>query len=347
MSAERARDVPVRPDWLALRHEPALEPSLPIIDAHHHLWDRPGWRYRLDEFLEDLATGHRIVGTVFVQGRSMHRASGPDHLRPVGETEFANGVAAISASGGYGPAAVCAGIVGFVDLRGGAAVEQALHAHIVAGGHRFRGIRQISAWDDDPETRHPANAAVPGLLGDAAFREGFGRLAPLGLSFDAWLLSPQIDELTALARAFPDTRVVLDHLGTPLGVGRHRGRRAEVFAAWHASIRALSRCPNVSVKLGGLGMHLNGFDFADQRNPPSSEALAAAWHPYVDACIEAFTPSRCMFESNFPVDKVSYGYGVFWNACKRLARRYEAAEKADLFSGTATRVYRLDAVECA
>ena len=200
--------LPVRDDWLARRTEAILEPGLPIVDPHHHLWDRPGWRYLLDDLLADTNSGHNIVATVFVQCRAMHRAGGPEEMRPVGETEFVNGVAAMSASGGYGKTKVCAGIVGHADLRLGARVQAVLEAHIRAGGGRFRGIRHITAWDADPTLMNPAYAPPPGLMADATFREGFARLAPLNLTFDAWLYHPQIDELTALAQAFPDTRIV-------------------------------------------------------------------------------------------------------------------------------------------
>src|SRR5438067_4423778 len=209
--------IPVRQGWLDRCKEPILEPELPIIDPHHHLWDRPGWRYLLDELLADTGTGHNIIATVFVQARAMHRADGPEPLRPVGETEFVNGVAAMSASGTYGPTRVCAGIVGYADLTLGAPVQAVLEAHIRAGGDRFRGIRHISAWDADPTVLNPSNPAPRGLLADRAFREGFARLARLGLSFDAWLYHPQIDELADLAGAFADTRVVLNHVGGPLG----------------------------------------------------------------------------------------------------------------------------------
>jgi L-fuconolactonase len=325
--------------------EAILEPELPIVDPHHHLWDRPGWRYLLDELLADLNTGHRIVATVFVQCRSMHRADGPEPLRPVGETEFVNGVAAMSASGGYGPTKVCAGIVGHADLTLGAAVESVLEAHVRAGGGRFRGIRHIAAWDADASVLNPANPAPRALMADRSFREGFARLAPLGLSFDAWLYHPQIAELADLARAFPDTTIVLNHVGGPLAVGSYAGRRDAVFADWSRAIRDLAACPSVSVKLGGMGMRINGFDFQEGARPPSSETLAAAWRPYVETCLEAFGPGRCMFESNFPVDKGSYGYAAYWNACKRLALSsgLSAADRTSLFSGTATRVYRLEA----
>ena len=332
----------VREDWLARRVEPILEPDLPIVDPHHHLWDRGGWRYLLDELLADLNAGHRITDTVFIQCRAFHRAHGPEELRPVGETEFVNGVAAMSASGGYGPARICAGIIGHANLALGAKVEAVLEAHIRAGGGRFRGIRHITAWDADPVTLNPGNPAPEGLMGTAAFREGFAKLAAMDLTFDAWLYHPQIPELTALARAFPGARIVLDHVGGPLGIGRYAGRQKDVFAAWEPAIRELAACANVHVKLGGLGMRINGFGFDAQAEPPGSEALAAAWKPYIDTCIDAFGPGRCMFESNFPVDKGSYSYAVGWNTFKRLAAGASAAEKAALFAGTATRFYRLE-----
>jgi L-fuconolactonase len=334
--------LPVRQDWLDRRREPALEPELPIVDPHHHLWDRPGWRYLLDELLADLATGHNVTATVFVQCRAMHRARGKEALRPVGETEFVNGIAAMAASGTYGTARICAGIVGHADLRLGAAVAEVLEAHIRAGGGRFRGIRHIVAWDADASLLNPSNPAPPGLFADARFRAGFARLAPLGLSFDAWLYHPQLDELTDLARAFPETPVVLNHVGGVLRSGAYAGKQEEAFARWSTSIRTLAGCSNVNVKLGGLGMRINGFGFEREPDPPSSQVLAETWRPYMETCIEAFGANRCMFESNFPVDKGSYGYGEGWNAFKRLARGASAEEKRALFRDTATRFYRLD-----
>ncbi len=318
-----ANYLPVRQAWLDLRTEPILEPELPIIDPHHHLWDRDGWRYLLDDLLEDTGSGHNIVATVFVQARAMYRATGPVELRPVGETEFVNGVAAMSATGAYGKTRACAGIVAR------------------AGGDRFRGIRYITAWDADASVRNPAHVTSPHLLADGAFREGLVVLGRLGLSFDAWLFHPQIDELTSLARALPDLPIVLNHVGGPIGIGAYAGRRQDIFARWAASIKALATCENVCVKLGGLGMRIGGFGFHEQAEPPSSETLAQAWRPYIETCIEAFGPSRSMFESNFPVDKGSYSYSVFWNACKLLAKGASGPEKADLFSGAAARFYRL------
>ena len=334
---------PVRQDWLDRRKEPILEPDLPIVDPHHHLWLRAGWRYLLDDLLADTNSGHNIVATVYVQALfSMYRESGPVEMQSAGEVEFANGVAAMCASGVFGKTRACAGIVGYANLRLGSRVEPVLAALLRAGGDRFRGIRHISAWDADASLINRALSTPPGLLADMTFREGFAVLSRLGLSFDAWLLHPQIDELANLARAFPDAKIVLDHVGGPLGAGAYEGRRDEVFPRWAASIKALALHPNVFVKLGGLGSRINGLGLQGQTEPPSSEILAAAFRPYFETCIEAFGTSRSMFESNFPVDKASYSYAVFWNACKLLARGASNAERADLFAGAATRFYRLN-----
>ncbi|MBV1797429.1 amidohydrolase [Siccirubricoccus sp. G192] len=344
ISPSHVHYVPVREDWLARRSEAALEPGLPIVDPHHHLWDRPGWRYLLPELLADTNQGHNITATVFVQCRAMHRAEGPEEFRPVGETGFVNGIAAMSASGGYGETKVAAGIVGHVNLMIGARAREVLEAHVQAGGGRFRGIRHISAWDPDPVIMNPAYQPPRDMLHRREFREGFAQLAPLGLSFDAWFYHPQIPDLTALARAFPETRIVLDHVGGPLGIHGYAGRRDEVFADWKAGMTELATCPNVHVKLGGLGMRINGMGFEEQPDPPSSDTLAEAWRPWIDTTIGLFGARRCMFESNFPVDKGSYGYGVFWNACKKLAAGTSTEEKAALFAGTAARFYRLEGI---
>ena len=339
-----ATSSPVRQDWLDRRKEPILEPELPIVDPHHHLWIRPGWRYLVDDLLADTNSGHNIVATVYVQARSMYRETGPVEMRPVGETEFVNGVAAMCASGILGKTRACSGIVGHADLMLGSYVEPVLAAHLRAGGDRFRGIRHITAWDADTSLNNPAYPAPPGLVADKTFREGFAVLGRLGLSFDAWLYHPQLEELATLARAFPATRIVLNHAGGPIGTGAYSGKRNEVFPRWATSIKALALHQNVFIKVGGLGQSINGIGFERQTEPPSSETLAATWRPYVETCIEAFGTSRSMFESNFPVDKVSYSYPVFWNACKLLAKGASNAERADLFAGTAARFYRLNAI---
>ena len=334
--------LPIRPEWLARRAEEILEPDLPIIDPHHHLLDRPEHgTYLLPELLADLASGHNLVATVYVEWLSMYRADGPVEMRPVGEVEFANGAAAMCASGGYGKTRACAGIVGHAELPLGSGVAKVLEAMIAAGGGRFRGVRFIACSDPDQAEWGARLMRPRGSLQGRQVREGFAQLAPLGLSFDTWVYHPQLGDVVDLARAFPGTQICVDHVGGPIGVGRFRGKRDAVFADWSQRIRELAACPNVHVKLGGMGMKLFGFDFHEGETAPSSEQLAAAWRPYVETCIEAFGPKRAMFESNFPVDKVSYGYGVYWNACKRLAQGMSAAEKADLFHGTASRFYRL------
>jgi predicted TIM-barrel fold metal-dependent hydrolase len=330
-----------REDWLAQRKEAVLDPQRPIVDPHHHLWDRGGQRYMIDEMAADIGSGHNIVATVYVDCRSMYRAQGLEAFRPVGEVEFANGVAAMSASGGYGPAAICAGIVGHANLLLGEGARPVLEAEIIAGNGRFRGIRHSSAWDADADVAGMYATRPKGLLLDPTFRKGFACLAPLDLSFDAWLFHPQIGELTDLARAFPDTRIVLDHCGGPVGIGRYASRRDEIFSVWKASILEIAKCRNVVVKLGGLAMRLLGYDFHERPIPPSSEDAAAAWRPYIETCIEAFGPERCMFESNFPPDKGQCSYQVIFNAFKRIAAPYSEAEKTALFSKTATEVYRL------
>src|SRR6476469_5241753 len=330
-----------REDWLALRKEEIIDPARPIVDPHHHLWDRGGQRYLIEEMAEDIASGHNIIATVYVDCRSMYRAHGPEAFRPVGEVEFANGVAAMSASGGYGPAAICAGIVGHTNLLLGEGARPVLEAEIAAGNGRFRGIRHSSAWDADADVAGMYALRPKGLLLDPSFRKGFACLGPLGLSFDAWLFQPQIGELADLARAFPDTKIVLDHCGGPIGIGSYANRREEIFPMWKASIQAIAKCPNVVVKLGGLAMRLLGYDFHERAMPPSSEEAAAAWRPYIETCIEAFGPERSMFESNFPPDKGQCSYQVIFNAFKRIAAPYSEAEKTALFSKTATEFYQL------
>jgi L-fuconolactonase len=334
--------LPVRHDRLDRRREEIIEPELPIVDPHHHLVDRPETgRYLLPELLADLGSGHNITATVYLEWLSMYRATASAELRPVGEIEFANGVAAMAASGTYGVTQVCAGIVGHADLALGAAVEKVLEAMAIAGGGRFRGIRFITASHPDQAAWGSPIIRREGLLMDPKVREGFAKLAPLGLGFDAWMYHTQLGELVELARAFPETQIVLDHVGGPISLGPYAGRRDEVFTAWSARIRELAACPNVHIKLGGLGMRMFGFSHHTGELPPSSEELAAAWRLYIETCITAFGPERAMFESNFPVDKGTCSYHVLWNAFKRITAGCSVAEKTALFSGTATKFYRL------
>jgi L-fuconolactonase len=330
--------------WLSKRPaEAALEPELPIIDPHHHFWDTPHrGRYFLPELLADLGGGHNIVATVFVECQAMYRKDGPAEMAPVGEVEFVNGIAAMSASGGYGPCRIAETIIGYADLRLGARVRDVLEAEIAAGNGRFHGIRQGASWDAaDSVNKFAARPVPPHMVRDPTFREGFAQLAKLGLSFESWQYHPQLSDAIDLARAFPDTTIILDHVGGVLGVGPYSGRRSEILASWRKDIKDLAGCPNVNVKLGGIGMTSFGFEFHERAVPPSSEELARAWRQYVEPCIEAFGVDRCMFESNFPPDKQSGGYTELWNAFKHITSGASAAEKKALYSGTAARVYHM------
>jgi L-fuconolactonase len=343
--------------------EPILDPDLPIVDPHHHLWDRRSFsadpngpikhgfeyvgkiasRYMFEELLADATSGHNVIATVFVDCGAFYRADGPEAYKSVGETEFVNGVAARSASGVYGNFRACAGIVSNVNLEAnGSGAAAILEAHIAAGNGRFRGIRNGAAYDADPDVLGPLARTPPGLYRSARFREGYATLAPLGLSFDAWLLEPQLPDVIDLARAFPETPMVLDHVGTPLGVASYAGTHAERFPLWRENIRELAKSPNVCVKLGGLAMVFAGFSCHMKQPPATSEEMAAEWKPYIETCIEAFGADRCMFESNFPVDKAGASYVALWNAFKRLAAGCSADEKTALFSGAASRFYKLN-----
>jgi predicted TIM-barrel fold metal-dependent hydrolase len=326
--------------WLATLREPALEPERAICDPHHHLWDHPTSRYLLDELVADTSE-HNVVKTVFVECGSMYAEDQSDELAPVGETVFVQAVAEQSAAGRYGSMRANAGIVGHADLMLGEAVDAVLAAHLAASPERFRGVRHSAAWHASAAIRRSHSRNVPHMLMLDRFRQGFARLSNYGLSFDAWLFHTQIDELTDLARAFEDTPIILDHVGGPLGIGPHAGKRDEVFAAWSRSIVELARCPNVVVKLGGLGMALCGFGWHKRERPPSSAELARSQQPYLLHCIEHFGVERCMFESNFPVDKVSSSYTLLWNAFKRVAAGFSEPEKVALFHDTAVRTYRL------
>jgi L-fuconolactonase len=336
------RHAPVRPDWLAKRQEEAIEPQLPIVDPHHHLWDRPGNRYLFEDLLADVQSGHNITATCFEECREMYRADGPQELRSLGETEFVNGVAAMSASGKYGPSRCIAGIIGNVDLRIGGRAKGILEQHVQISGGRFKGIRNGATWHADPSLEIFCSGAPQGLYRDRNFRDGFAGLASLGLSFDAWVFQTQLDDVADLARGFPQATIVLNHVGGPLAIGPYAGKREEAFAAWKKGVADVaSASPNTYVKLGGLGMKLSGFTFFENELPPSSQELEQTWRPYLETCITAFGPQRSMFESNFPVDKGMCSYPIMWNAFKRIAAGCSASEKTALFAGAATKAYHL------
>src|SRR5256712_8823481 len=338
-------------DWLSLTEEAALEPELPIIDPHHHLWDDPALtpqRYLLEHLAADTKE-HNVRQTVFIECGSMYRADGPEEFRVVGETEFVQGIAAECASGRYGDLRAAAGIVGTADLRLGDRIAPVLEAQIAASPQRFRGIRHGGAWAEpgvlpngSVATRGSNRpAVVPHLLLDPAFRRGYAHLRTYGLSFEGWVYHTQIAELTDLAKAFPDTTIIFNHLGGPIGVGQYAGRRDQVFAAWKSAVAELARCPNVVAKVGGIQMVVNGYGWHARKQPPTSDELLAAnrdWYLYL---IDRFTPARCMFESNFPVDRLSCSYTALWNQFKKLTKDFSASDRSAMFHDTASRVYRL------
>lgn len=327
-----------RPEWLALVREEALEPGLPIIDPHHHFWDHHG-NYFLDELLVDLSSGHRVLGTVYLQCGHAYDTAAPPELQPVGETAFAAGIAREAEQRANAPK-VCAGIVAYADMMLGDAVRPVLEAHVKAGDGRMRGIRHITALHEGFSASLLGRPRAQ-LMAEPAFRRGLAQLQAMGLSFDAWLYHTQIGELVDLARAMPELPIVLDHLGGPIGVGPYTGRLDDSRRECLNGLAALAACPNVHLKLGGLSMTMIGFDFQQRAAPPGSEELAQAWRPYIEPAIEMFGARRCMFESNFPVDSAVCSYRVQWNAFKRITAQASANDKAWLYAGTADRFYRL------
>jgi len=332
-------------DWLDQVQEEALEPSLPIIDSHHHLWDfkigRVSPRYFLEDILEDMNSGHKIVATVFIECGTMFRKEGPEEEKPLGETEFVNGIAAMSASGLYGETRIAAGIVGTAKLDIGEPVSDILEKHIELSGGRLKGIRVGATWDNSPDVINHRTEPRQGMLLDRKFREGFAQLAKYNLNFEAWCYHPQITDVTDLAKKHPNNQIVLDHLGGPIGIGPYEYQQDKVFSTWKKNITELASCDNVFAKLGGLNMEVNGFNWHKKLKPPTSKELCEKIRPYFEFMIEKFGPDRCLFESNFPVDKMSCSYVVCWNSFKRLTANYSADEKAKMYHDTAQRVYKL------
>src|SRR6201996_3281946 len=326
-------------DWLAKRREDIVDADLRIVDPHHHVWDMPGNRYLFNEALADFQSGHNVVATVHVQCHSMYRADGPEEMRPVGETEFVNGVAAQSASGEYGSTRVCAGIIGTTDLMLGDRVQPVLEAHLRAGGGRFRGIRPTAAWHESSDVR--ALNIPPHILMHEKSRAAIKCVDELQLSLDLWVFFTQLDEVLDICRAFPNLKVVINHVGGPAGISPYANQREAVFKEWRTKIEALANCPNTVIKLGGLAMRYGGFNFNKLPVPPSSDLLVEKWGPYIDVCITSFGPQRCMFESNFPVDRGMCNYHVLWNAFKKMTRQYSPEERKFMFSKTAAETYRL------
>ncbi|MBM3941643.1 MAG: amidohydrolase [SAR202 cluster bacterium] len=331
-------------DWLALTKEPILEPELPICDPHHHLWDFrpvriPYQRYLLHELMADVGSGHNVKSTVFIETRAMYRQEGPAEMRPVGEVEFVQGMAAASASGLYGPCRAAASIIGHADLKLGDKVAPVLEALKAASPNRFRGIRHTVTWDPNPGMD---NRETKGILATANFRAGAKALARMGLSMDTGLVFHQLPELAAFAKAVPDLTIILNHLGGLNRTGPYANKGEEIMSAWRKGIDAVAACPNINMKLGGIGMPRFGFDWHTREKPIGSEELARDMAPFMTYCIEKFGPNRCMFESNFPPDKVSFSYHVLWNGFKRFSKSYSASERPAMLHDTAVRVYRVN-----
>ena len=326
-------------DWLALRHEEALDPERPIVDAHHHLWERGGSTYLAPQLLEDMTGSHNVVKSVFVDCKSNYHTEGEPHMQPVGETVFvASEADTLDAAG----EPTIAGIVSHADLLRGEAVEEVLAAHAAAGGGRFRGIRHATGWDPSDEVHNSHHRPFEHAMVMPEFRAGASTLARMGFSFDAWLFHPQLPELAVLARAVPELTIVLNHLGGPLAIGPYGRARQQSRADWRASMRLVAACESVVLKVGGIGMDMYyGTGWTAAAVPPGSEEVAAYWGDDVRFCIDTFGPDRCMFESNFPVDRQALTYPVLWNALQIMAAGYTDTEQDALFSGTATRVYRL------
>lgn len=328
-------------DWHARYAEPVLEADLPIVDAHHHIWTHSGREYSAEDVLADTNAGHNIVASVFIEGSSEHLKDGPAAMRPTGETVFVlREVSRLPTKRDR----IAAAIVGHADLRLGERLAPVLDAHIELAGGRFRGIRHHLRWD----------AAGIGMFGradpahlasDASFRTGFSLLSSRQLSFDAWAFHHQLGEIVDLAQSFPETTIIVNHVGGPLGVGPYSNRRSEIFLEWRESIKSLARCPNIVMKLGGLGMLYYGFDFHRREMPPSSIELALAWRPYIVTCVDYFGVERCMFESNFPVDGQSCSYSVLWNAFKRITENFSGEDKRHLYSECASRIYNTKGIK--
>ncbi len=334
----RIASMAMRDDWLAQIKEEPIDPDREIVDPHHHLWNRAGAVYELDELWADTGSGHNVVQTVYIECHSAFHTEGPEHLRPVGETEYVAAMAKTSA-GDPGRATI-AGIIAHADLRS-VHLDEILDAHDQEGAGLFRGIRHAGASAREPDVMSIPGRAPKGLYADGDFRRGVARLGERGLAYDTWHFHYQNREFLDLAKTVPGTTLVLDHFGTPVGVGPYAGRRGEVFPEWKDDIAAIAECPNVIAKLGGMAMPDNGYGWHEQHRPPTSDEFVEAQAPWYHHTIECFGPERCMFESNFPVDRVSIGYGVLWNGLKKIAAGFAPDEQDALFAGTARRIYNL------
>ena len=329
-------------DWLALTPEETLEPEIPIFDTHHHFWvSRPEpvhyQQYLLPELAADVGSGHNVRSTVFIEVRCEYRQDGPVEMKPVGEVEYIQTIADESATGKHGPTRAAAAIIGHADLKLGDGVRPVLEAMQAASPNRFRGVRHSVGWDESPEL---ANRDIKGALATDGYRAGAKVLAGMGLVLDNSLYFHQLPELAEFARAVPELTIVLNHIGGLLRTGPYANRDDEVLPQWRSGVEEVAKCPNIIMKLGGVGQLRYGFYWHDRETAIGSDELARALGPLMEHCIQQFGPDRCMFESNFPVDNISYSYNVLYNAFKRLSKGYSASERAAMFHDTAARVYK-------
>lgn len=331
--------------WHASRNrEIAIEPDMPIIDPHLHIFgsNKDTHFYRLEDYTQDLAGGHRVLKTVYIEAyRSGWRTSGPDHLRSVGEVEMIVAQTEQALVAPFGNCEFAAGIVANVDFTKGAWVSETLEAHTIAAKGRLRGVRQVAAYDDGLVGSFIKELPPERLMQDQAFQEGLSKLNGLGLSFDVWIYHHQLLELISLVDKFPEINFVLNHLGGLIGIDTFRVNRADTLAIWKLHLQYLAERPNVFIKVGGMGMPVFGFGFEHQVHPATSQQMAAAWRPLIETCISVFGTNRCMFESNFPVDRQSAGYTEVWNAFKAVTKGMTPTERRQLFFETASQVYRL------
>lgn len=324
--------------WLSQITEEIIDPKREIVDPHHHLWPNPEIHYNLEQLLKDTGSGHRVVQTVFMECGAAYRSDGPEHLRPVGETEFVAKAAARSSQ--LKDQATIAGIISHADLTGDH-LDEVIDAHEAAANGLFRGIRHSGGCDPHPEALSIPGRASPGLYALETFRKGVAHLANLGLTFDTWMFHHQVAEFTDLARAVPETTMIFDHFGMPIGVGPYADKKEEIFAKWKDDVAELAECPNVYAKLGGLAMPDMGYGWHQRDLPPTSDEFVAAHSRWYHHAIQCFGPERCMFESNFPVDRHSLSYRTLWNGLKKIASRYSETEQEMMFTGVARDIYRL------
>ena len=333
--------------WIDRVKEDVIDPERSIIDPHHHLWKGPinppgikeSYRYMLEDLWRDTSSGHNIEKTVFIDCGQEYYSSGPEKFKPVGETEFVVGIAQ-EAERDKSKAQI-AGIIGHANMMLGTSVKEVLELHIEKGEGLFRGIRHAGGWDEDERVKNAHSHPTPHIYLEEDFQLGLQELSSMNLVFDTWHYHNQISDLTKLAKNLPDLIIVHDHFGGPLGIGPYKGKREEIFKQWQEDIYELSQCKNVYAKLGGLAMPVNGWAWHKNEYPASSNDIITEQSRYYLHTIDCFGSKRCMFESNFPVDKQSVSYHVIWNAYKKLVKDFDEQDKHNLFYGTAEKVYKL------